>query len=559
MFLQNTMSSVFRLLIIYISVTVIEGEGRNQPPNIIFILADDLGWNDVAFHGNTEIPTPNINALAADGIILNKYYVTPLCTPSRAALMTGLYPSNVGLQNNVIDDAGPWGLPLNFKIFPNYMKDLGYTTKMIGKWHLGFYQTQYTPTFRGFDDHYGFWGSATDHFHHTGLSNSNGADYIGVPSKFINSSILFVGLDFRKNLDPVRDMQERYLADIYTEKATEVLKSHNKSKPLFMYLAHHSVHRGNWLLPVRAPAKYVEGFQFIQNKTRQQFAGAITALDQSIGEIVRTLNDEGMLDNTIIVFSTDNGGDQMTFTSNGASNWPLRGQKFTCWEGGTRGVGFVWSTLLKNRGRTSDQMLDITDWLPTLYTAAGGDASDVKGLDGIPMWDVLSLDLPSPRNLTLINVDSVDNTGALIVGDFKILTGSSMELNGWYGPTARDTVAPSGFRNHSIVAEVLREFYNDPDLIFQPDIVTINCGRRPTESVYECHPKEAPCLFNLKDDPCEYWNLANKYPKLVQELYGYLSEFNATQHPPLNVPLAYKADPLSHNGLWSAWGDTGSY
>ncbi|CAG2103240.1 unnamed protein product, partial [Medioppia subpectinata] len=122
------------------------------------------GWGDVGLHGSNQIQTPNIDLLASNGIILNNYYVSPLCSPSRSALMTGYHPIHTGFQHSVIHNAQPWGLPLKFKILPQYLRPLGYETHIVGKWHLGFFKKDYLPTNRGFDSHFGFWSGHTDYY-----------------------------------------------------------------------------------------------------------------------------------------------------------------------------------------------------------------------------------------------------------------------------------------------------------------------------------------------------------------------------------------------------------
>eukprot|EP00057_Strongylocentrotus_purpuratus_P034012 XP_793612.3 PREDICTED: arylsulfatase B isoform X2 [Strongylocentrotus purpuratus] len=137
-----------------------------QPPNVIFVVADDLGWNDVSFHGSSQIPTPHIDALAQEGVILTNYYVSPICTPTRSAIMTGKHPIHTGLQYSVIIADEPYGLGTNETIMPQYLRSLGYRTHMVGKWHLGFFKESLTPSHRGFESYYGYYGGMQDYFTH---------------------------------------------------------------------------------------------------------------------------------------------------------------------------------------------------------------------------------------------------------------------------------------------------------------------------------------------------------------------------------------------------------
>ncbi|PSN50831.1 Arylsulfatase B [Blattella germanica] len=328
---------------------------RNTRPHIIFIMADDLGWNDVGFHGSNQIPTPNIDALAYSGVILNQYYVTAICTPSRSALMTGKHPIHTGMQHTVLKGAEPRGLPLTEKILPEYMKELGYSTHIVGKWHLGSYRKEYTPTYRGFDTHLGYWTGHHDYNDHTAVENQ------------------YWGLDMRRGMEPAWDLHGQYSTDIFTKEAVRIISNHNSSKPLFLYLAHAAVHSGNPYNPLPAPDEIVAKFTSITDYNRRRFAGVLHKLDESVGKVMEALQKVGMLQNSIVVFTTDNGGPAAGFNINAASNWPLRGVKNTLWEGGVRGAGLLWSPLLARPGRVATQLFHITDWLPTLYSAAGGD------------------------------------------------------------------------------------------------------------------------------------------------------------------------------------------
>uniref|UniRef100_A0A6B0V6B8 Putative arylsulfatase b n=1 Tax=Ixodes ricinus TaxID=34613 RepID=A0A6B0V6B8_IXORI len=270
--------------------TAVFSESSTVPPNIIFILADDLGWADVSFRGDPQIPTPNLDVLASQGIILNNYYVQPVCAPSRGALMSGLYPIHTGLQHDVPAPGEPWGLPTNLTIMPEYLKNLGYATHVIGKWHLGYYKESYTPTRRGFDSFYGYLNGGEDYYDHTIF--------------FANAS----GLDFWENTTPVRNKGNHYSTELFTKKALSLIKDHNPAKPMFLYLSHQAVHCGDYKVKLEAPPLAIAHFPYIKEQNRSIHAGAVYELDKSVGLVMEALNKRAMLSNSIVVFSTDNGG-----------------------------------------------------------------------------------------------------------------------------------------------------------------------------------------------------------------------------------------------------------
>ncbi|XP_022805641.1 arylsulfatase B-like [Stylophora pistillata] len=212
---------------------------RSSRPHIVMIVADDLGWDDVGFHGSSQIPTPHMDELANTGVILNSYYVSPICTPTRASFMTGKYPVNLGLQHGTIFGTQPFGLPLNETTTPQYLKTMGYTTRGVGKWHLGFFEKEYIPTSRGFDSFYGYWTGKTDYWTHKSYED-------------------YWGLDLRDNLKPVKNESGHYNTELFTTLAEKLINEHNVSKPLFLYIAHQAVHSGNIEEPLQAPQRLVD-------------------------------------------------------------------------------------------------------------------------------------------------------------------------------------------------------------------------------------------------------------------------------------------------------------
>ncbi|XP_077531063.1 arylsulfatase B-like [Haemaphysalis longicornis] len=338
---------------------IFQHTGAESRPNIVVIVVDDLGWGDVSFHVSTQLNTPNLDVLANDGVILNNYYVTPLCTPSRAALLTGRYPIHLGLQHDEIHAMEPYGLPLTFRLLPEYLKELGYETHAIGKWHLGHMTANHTPTYRGFDSHYGSYTEHQDYIDHTALSISHAN----------NDTWTGWGLDMWNNMVPDEESAGKYTTTLYTEKAIEVLKNRNQKKPIFLYLCYSAVHVGNAYSPLEAPNEHLAKHSYIRNPKRRVYAGMVSALDDSIGELMKALLFTNAIKDTILVVTTDNGAAAGGVDDSAGSNWPLRGSKGTLWEGGVRGVGFVWSTFIK-KPHIAQQLMHITDWLPTLYAAA---------------------------------------------------------------------------------------------------------------------------------------------------------------------------------------------
>ncbi|XP_017766449.1 PREDICTED: arylsulfatase J [Eufriesea mexicana] len=524
----------------YATVFVVCHAAAAVQPHIVFILADDLGWNDVGFHGSGQIPTPNIDALAFSGLLLDRYYVTPICTPSRSALMTGKHPIHTGMQHGVLKCAEPRGLPLQEKLLPEYLRELGYNTHIVGKWHLGFYMKEYTPLYRGFESHTGFWSGHQDYFDHSAVESP------------------YFGLDMRRGLGSAWDLHGQYSTDIFTKEAVTLIEKHNTSRPMFLYLAHAAVHSGNPYNPLPAPDQEVAKFTNIADYERRRFAGMLSKLDESVGRVVEALRKRDMLKNSVIVFSTDNGGPPAGFNLNAASNWPLRGTKNTLWEGGVRGAGLLWSPRLLRPGRLSRQLFHISDWLPTLVSVAGGDPSNLT-IDGVDMWQALREDVESPRNSVLHNIDDIFGVAAITVGHWKYVQGSTYngQWDGWYGPSGRKLVYDVGGVVGSMAGRAVASvgFNLSAEAIRSlRDKAKVNCAEK-NESLPVCKPLEAPCLFNVLTDPCEDNNVIDEYPSVLPAILEELRRLNATAVPPGNLPWDSRANPIYWDHTWTNFGD----
>ena len=322
------------------------GNGQGRRPNILLIVADDLGYSDIGVYGSRDIPTPNIDHLAGEGIRFTDGYVSgPYCAPTRAGLMTGRYPQRFGFEFNP-DGSPDLGLPVNEKTMADRLKAAGYRTALFGKWHLGS-SDRLHPMRRGFEEFYGFLGG--DHSYMK-------VDYVDV------------GTDLPDPLLDGRNLTSSvtYLTDALGDRAVAYVKRH-ASEPFFLYLAFNAAHT-----PMEAPEKYLARFSHIADTRRRTYAAMLSAMDDAIGRTLAAVHDNGLDDQTLVIFLNDNGGPTMpTTTVNGSSNAPLRGSKRQTWEGGIR-VAFViaWKSHF-DAGRVDHRPIIQLDVLPTALSAAG--------------------------------------------------------------------------------------------------------------------------------------------------------------------------------------------
>ncbi|XP_060839029.1 arylsulfatase B-like [Rhopalosiphum padi] len=540
-------------------------EPNKKQPHIILIVADDLGWNDVGFHGSIQIPTPNIDALAYNGVILNRHYVQPTCTPSRAALLTGKYPIRYGLQGLPIIAGEDKALPSTEKILPQYLKDLGYSTHLVGKWHLGANKINHTPLKRGFDSHFGYWNGFISYRNST------------------HSTGLMIGKDARRGFQRAGDeMVDQYATDIFTNEANKVIKlCKNQEKPMFLMVSHLAVHTGvpgpNILEVLNKTHNDIK-FNYIENKERRLFAGMLTSLDESVGSIIESLDNNGMLEDSIVLFISDNGApadDPIWGYGNSGSNWPLRGEKGAVLDGGVRGVAAIWSPWLKKKHRISENLFHITDWLPTLYTAAGGNFDDLGQIDGVDQWESLTETSKRMRSMALINIDETRGEEALIFNHWKVVKSNRtsdivyfLKYSGEPGNIGPDynmnavAESPAGSRLSKINCLISKTdcmdmlttydlFYN----IRSQAKIDGKCTERITDpdpnGHYECF--DSPCLFDIQRDPCEYQNIASRYPEALNMTIDMLLQFKKELMMQNYQEIDPEADPRFFDGYWDTW------
>jgi arylsulfatase A-like enzyme len=405
---------------------MIAGAARaaNEKPNILFIVADDLGWKDVGFHGS-DIRTPNLDKLAENGVRLEQFYAQPMCTPTRAALMTGRYPWRYGLQTAVIPAGSTYGLATDEWLLPQALAEAGYTTAIIGKWHLGHSDRKYWPRQRGFDYQYGPLIGEIDYFTHQAS---------GV-------------VDWYRNNEQVKE--KGYSTTLLGDDAVRFIRQHDPATPLYLYLAFNAAHT-----PYQATQEYLDEYKDITDPARRAYAASITAMDNQISRVIEALAQRKMLDNTLIVFMSDNGGTRNAMFSGAIAdvsklkipcdNGPYREGKGSLYEGGTRVIALAnWPGHIQP-GTTVKEMIHAVDWYPTLLGLAGAQSGKAKPLDGMDVWSTLSQGAPSPRTEIVYNIEPF--RAAVRQGDWKLVwrttLPSSAELyNVPKDPSEKDDVA----------------------------------------------------------------------------------------------------------------------
>ncbi|CAD5211875.1 unnamed protein product [Bursaphelenchus okinawaensis] len=457
------------------SLAVVLVQGQKQP-NILLLLADDLGYADVDWH-DPKLSTPNLRKLAFSDhtTYLTNSYVNQLCTPTRSSLMTGYYPFRTGTQNGVFLHMEPAGVPLDFPFLPQNMNKLGYKSYLVGKWHLGYCKKAFLPTNRGFNYFYGYYGPQQGYFNHSAdMFDRNSGKVVG-------------GLDLFEEIDghsiPVIDKNGVYSTDLFTDKTMKVLDQHPKNVPFFMFLSFQSVHA-----PLQAPAHYKKRCsKLFYDPRRQLYCGMLASMDDAVGRVINYLKARGLYENTVIIFSSDNGGD----TKFGASNRPYKGEKNSIWEGGTKTVTIFHSQKYIRQFSYKHDLFHVVDWHPTLL-GIGGATLPTYG-DGLNQWP-------------------------LILGKKDVIKRNQFIYN----------------INHPISALRKGEF----KLVYE------------TKDIFRHDPTARAKLYKLTVDPLETTDLSKKYPLVVSELINKLKDYAKKGRNSVRKPVDARGNPSRYSNVY---------
>jgi len=446
-------------------------------PNILLITVEDLGMNDVSWN-NPAVIMPHLATLARAGVILTQAYAQPEGSPSQAALLTGLYPSKTGQQFSQANNMEPVGLSGAVSLLPEYLQSLGYTSHALGRWGLGYCARRFLPTQRGFRTFYGTWNSGGNHKTHITPADPR-------------SRYTTLGYDFHMDEDYYLGAIGTYTTDLIVDRLSDLISEHyeleqgwfsgypsgkvkltsvNESAPLFMYLNFESVK-----MPLQVDEKFESMYPYLEDQTRKKFLGMVSALDDAIGRIINHLKrfsyykdgkETNVFDETVIIFTSTNGGLSHGPVYGGSSNQPFSGQKGDMLEGGCRVPAFI--TNINNTG-TVESLFHITDWFPTVYVGlAGGMEKNIEHIDGINQINVLQAHSEPLRSEILYDIANFDTTehtlittpdwpedfemtgafgAALRVQNYKVIlgcgtrTGCARNYNGtWAGNTAASQI-----------------------------------------------------------------------------------------------------------------------
>ena len=414
-------------------------------PNIVFILTDDLGYGDLSSYGSKTINSENIDQLAKDGVKLTSYYAAqPVCSASRAAVLTGVYPNRIGIHNAFGPNSNS-GINHSELTLAEMLKENGYSTGIFGKWHLGS-KKEYFPTNHGFDEFYGIL-----------YSNDMWRWHPEYPEGYPEDLLLY------RNENPIMEIidQSDLTKDITSESIDFIER--NKNNPFFLYIAHPQPH---------VPLFVSKDFENITGNGL--YADVITEIDYSVGRVLRSLEENGLTENTIVVFTSDN-GPWLSYGNHSGSSGIYREGKGTTWEGGVR-VPSIIKFPNKLKSRVIDEPVMAIDWMPTFAELTNSKLSENK-IDGKNIWPLLTGETHSSPHEKLYFYYRVNELHSIRMNDWKIhFTRTYRSLNG----------RPGGI-----------------------DGIPVK---------YDMNVIEQNELYNLKNDPRELYNVYNEFPEIAKKM-----------------------------------------
>lgn len=379
------------------------GAPADQKPNLIVIMVDDMGYSDVGFNGCKDIPTPNIDRIANEGVRFSNGYVTySVCSPSRAGFITGRYPQRFGYERNVQyrPDDPDMGLSKDEMTLAGCLGQVGYHSGIIGKWHMGAHISNH-PLNRGFDEFYGHLGGGHQYF----------PEMLTIP----NGYEVFTELEsYRTWIMRNHDHEpiDEYLTDEFSNEAVSFVER-NAGKPFFLYLAYNAPHA-----PLQATEKYLSRFPDMKEGKRKTYAAMVSAVDDGVGRVLDKIEELGIAENTLVFFLSDNGGPE---TKNGSDNGPLREGKGSIYEGGFHvPFAFMWKGKLEPGVYESPvSSMDIFATITSLAQAPLNPGHDLDGVNLIPFLKGERKDMPH-ENIFLRKYDN--RSFAVRHGDLKLVT-----------------------------------------------------------------------------------------------------------------------------------------
>lgn len=469
------------------------------PPHIVYFLVDDLGFAGVGFNSPSAEPlTPHIDELASQGAVLGRHYTYQFCSPTRSSFLSGRLPIHVNQQNHPPCEIGG-GVPVNMTSIATVLKGAGYATHHAGKWHGGMSAVEQLPINRGFDSSLAMLSGSADHF--TNKRSCGKGNFV----------------DMWLNDAPAHGLNGTYSEFRYVEHAISAIQAHDVSTPFFLYMAFQNVHG-----PTEAPDRFLDLYDDSIFQKRRNGLAQIAAVDEGISNITTALKAKDMWDNTLVIFSSDNGG-----PGDHENNYPLRGSKGSDFEGGVRVVAFVSGGWLpkKMRGAKIEGLMHIADWYATLASLAGVDPTDAKAADaGLPAIDSMDMSAmimgknnTGPRTELALSYAPNSGNRALIIGKHKIILNGKIINNGFFP----GTTTPNG-----------TDYTSETD-----------CTKG--------------CLFDLEADGLEHRDIAADEPELHASMSARLEEIGKTVFQSAGSSAADKnavaVAESEYGGFWGPW------